>query len=241
MKPALSHQRLLLRQVQHCCSPGHTPRPTRAHCQHAAAAAAPQPQQQQATSSHSTDAADAAIVVLVQQHGLDKDAVLVAQEARLTYTFLAASGSLPSSCSGVGDLLLHALQLSGILATGSTFRTLQMLKRQPGLLRLSPAEAACRVLQLKLLMPEANVPELLYQKPSLLLLQDIPGTISPALAKLTAIMPGIPVVRKLHEGTNAFCNFCSLLETSGSGLMKAASSKSTQGSSRHGSSAAGQQ
>jgi hypothetical protein len=89
-------------------------------------------------------------------------------------------------------------------------------------------QVACRVLQLKLLMPAANIPELLYQKPSLLLLQDIPGTITPALAKLAAIMPGIPVVRKLHEGTNAFCNFCSLLEASGSGLMKAAGSGSIE-------------
>jgi hypothetical protein len=89
-------------------------------------------------------------------------------------------------------------------------------------------QVARRVLQLKLLMPEANIPELLYQKPSLLLLQDIPGTITPALAKLAAIMPGIPVVKKLHEGTNAFCNFCSLLETSGSGLTKGAGSGSIE-------------
>ncbi|WIA35854.1 hypothetical protein OEZ86_004239 [Tetradesmus obliquus] len=119
--------------------------------------------------------------------------------------------------------MLHALELSDLLATGSTFRTLQMLKRHPGLLSLSPEEVACRVLQLKLLMPEANIPELLYQKPSLLLLPDMAGTIRPALAKLAAIMPGIPVVKKLHEGTNAFCNFCSLLDTSGSGLTSSGS------------------
>jgi hypothetical protein len=40
--------------------------------------------------------------------------------------------------------MLHALELSDLLATGSTFRTLQMLKRHPGLLSLSPEEVSCR-------------------------------------------------------------------------------------------------
>lgn len=39
--------------------------------------------------------------------------------------------------------MLNALELSDLLATGSTFRTLQMLKRHPGLLSLSPEEVGC--------------------------------------------------------------------------------------------------
>jgi hypothetical protein len=137
-QPAVNHR------IRRCCCPGHTPTPKPAPRVRAAAATAPQPQQQQAaSSSHSTDVADAAISLLVQQHGLDKDSTLVAQEARLAYTYLAASGSLPSSCSGVGDLMLHALELSDLLATGSTFRTLQMMKRHPGLLSLSPEQVCC--------------------------------------------------------------------------------------------------
>jgi hypothetical protein len=140
MKPTFLHHLSSHHHILRCCSPWHSQWPRPGPCVRAAAATAPQPQQQQAASSHSTEVADAAISLLVQQRGLDKDAALVAQEARLTYTYLATSGSLPGSCSGVGDLMLHALELSDLLATGSTFRTLQMLKRHPGLLSLSPEE-----------------------------------------------------------------------------------------------------
>lgn len=40
----------------------------------------------------------------------------------------------------VYSLVVHALQLSDLMATGSTFRTLQMIKRHPGLLSLTPQQ-----------------------------------------------------------------------------------------------------
>ena len=69
------------------------------------------------------------------------------------------------------------------------------------------------MLQLKMLLPESNIGELLYQKPNLLLMRDLRGSLEPALKKLRALMPGIPVERKLHEGGTVWWSFASLLET----------------------------
>lgn len=79
---------------------------------------------------------------------------------------------------------------------------------------LSPLQVAVKVLQLKMLMPTANIAELLYQKPTLLLLPDISVVLVPALNKLHALMPGIPVEKKLHEGGTVFWSFVSLLDGS---------------------------
>lgn len=86
-------------------------------------------------------------------------------------------------------------------------------------------QVALKVLQLKLLMPAANIAELLYQKPTLLLLPDIPAVLTPALNKLHALMPGIPVEKKLHEGGTVFWSFVSLLEASSSRAAAAGSSE----------------
>lgn len=91
-------------------------------------------------------------------------------------------------------------------------------------------QVAGKVLQLKMLMPTANIADLLYQKPTLLLLDDIPGTLGPALNKLHALMPGIPVDKKLHEGGTVFWSFVSLLEAS-SRQAASASAEATPGSS----------
>jgi hypothetical protein len=74
-------------------------------------------------------------------------------------------------------------------------------------------QVASKVLQLKMLLPESNIGELLYQKPSLLLMADLKGSLVPALNKLRALMPGIPVERKLHEGGTVWWSFASLLDS----------------------------
>jgi len=48
-----------------------------------------------------------------------------------------------------------------------------MLKRHPGLLGVSLGDAAVRVLVLKVLMPACNVADLIYQKPTLVLMEDL--------------------------------------------------------------------
>ncbi len=74
-------------------------------------------------------------------------------------------------------------------------------------------ELAARVLQLKMLLPHSNVADLIYQRPSLLLLsrESAAAAIKPAILKLEALMPGIPIQRKLHEGGTVFWSFASLL------------------------------
>lgn len=125
---------------------------------------------------------------------------------------LGQCGQLPYNSSTHEDLASHALLLTDLMATGSVFRTLQILKRCPDLLLLEPYQVASKVLQLKLLLPESNIGELLYQKPNLLLMRDLRGSLEPALKKLRALMPGIPVERKLHEGGTVWWSFASLLE-----------------------------
>ncbi len=69
---------------------------------------------------------------------------------------------------------------------------------------MDPAMLARRVLALKLLLPRADVSGLIYQKPRLLLISDMEGVLRPALAKLHALMPGIDVEARLHEGGSVF-------------------------------------
>lgn len=73
-----------------------------------------------------------------------------------------------------------------------------------------------------MLMPACDVAALLYQKPSLLLHPDLPSALRPALAQLHALMPGIPIEAKLHEGGTVFWSLVSLLEAPRSGAGPAA-------------------
>lgn len=163
------------------------------------------------TSSTSTDG----VRQLIQSRSLipvEED--IVVEEVGLVHQLLATSpGSRSTEWSSlnVQSLAERAIQLTDIMATGSVFRTLQMIKRHPQILELPPYEVANRVLQLKMVLPEANIADVLYQKPTLVLLDDIPGTLEPALKKLRALMPGIPVERKLHEGGTVWWSFTSLL------------------------------
>lgn len=54
------------------------------------------------------------------------------------------------------------------------------------------------------------------QKPTLLLVDDLPGVVGAALNKLHALMPGIPVQSKLHEGGTVFWSFSSLIQDTAS-------------------------
>lgn len=83
-----------------------------------------------------------AVKQLVQQRGLDLDAGLVAQEAVSSFGYLSQNSLLPEFVWDPSDLVARALELSDLLATGSTFRTLQMLKRHPQLLQLPSKEVS---------------------------------------------------------------------------------------------------
>lgn len=83
-----------------------------------------------------------AVQQLIQQRGLDSDAGLVAQEAVIAFSYLNQNALLPDYVWDPSELAVRALELSDLLATGSTFRTLQMLKRHPALLQLHPDEVS---------------------------------------------------------------------------------------------------
>lgn len=142
---------------------------------------------------------------------------LVVHEVESVHHRLTDVGKLPQHVLREEQLASHALMLTNLMATGSVFRTLQILKRCPDLLQLDPSEMAAKVLQLKMLLPQSNVGELLYQKPGFLLMEDLEGTLRPALKKLRALMPGIPIEKKLHEGGTVWWSFSSLLGNSTSG------------------------
>ncbi|KAF8057865.1 hypothetical protein HT031_005811 [Scenedesmus sp. PABB004] len=199
-------------------------RPRRPGAAAAAPAAAPeqhQPQQQQPDQQQCQQPQQAPeqqdlarIAALVAAAGLDVDAALIAAEAAAAHAQLSRAGALPPGL-GADGLAARALALTRLLATGSTFRTLEMVRRAPALLSLPPGAVAARVLGLKLALPASNLGELLFQRPSLLLLDDAPAAVSAALARLTPLMPGIPVAAKLHEGGTVFWSFVSVLSERG--------------------------
>lgn len=71
------------------------------------------------------------------------------------------------------------------------------------------------------------------QKPTLLLIDDLPGVVGAALNKLHALMPGIPVEAKLHEGGTVFWSFSSLLQDNSSSSRRAAPTATTSSSTRN--------
>lgn len=98
-----------------------------------------------ASSSRGMTDSYAAVQQMIAARGLDPDPDLVSQEAHLAFTYLSSQqqhqqGSLPPRVQDAAQLADHALVLTDLMATGSTFRTLQMLKRHPGLLQLQPSE-----------------------------------------------------------------------------------------------------
>jgi hypothetical protein len=85
----------------------------------------------------------AAVQQLVAARGLDLDPALVAQEAHLAFDYLSTQqGALPEQIQDAVQLADHALHLTDLMATGSTFMTLQMLKRHPALLQLPTHEVS---------------------------------------------------------------------------------------------------
>lgn len=95
------------------------------------------------TAAGSPEESYAAVQQLVADRALDPDPALVAQEAHLTLSYLSSQpGALPQDLQHAAQLADHALRLTDLMATGSTFRTLQMLKRHPALLHLSAHEVS---------------------------------------------------------------------------------------------------
>jgi len=95
------------------------------------------------TAAGSPEESYAAVQQLVADRALDPDPALVAQEAHLTLSYLSSQpGALPQDLQHAAQLADHALRLTDLMATGSTFKTLQMLKRHPALLHLSAHEVS---------------------------------------------------------------------------------------------------
>jgi hypothetical protein len=105
-----------------------------------------------AAASSSRDMPDsvAAVRQMIAARGLDPDPDLVSQEAHLAFTYLSSpqqqQGTLPPRVQDAAQLAGLALMLTDLMATGSTYRTLQMLKRHPGLLQLQPSEVGMRLI-----------------------------------------------------------------------------------------------
>lgn len=105
-----------------------------------------------ASSSRGVPDSFAAVQQMIAARGLDPDPDLVSQEAHLAFTYLSSQqqqqqqGILPPRVQDAAQLADHALVLTDLMATGSTFRTLQMLKRHPGLLQLQPSEVGMRLI-----------------------------------------------------------------------------------------------
>jgi hypothetical protein len=122
----------------------------------------------------------------------------------------STSGGGEPSTSGDGSggsmaaLTERALVITNIVAAGSPFRTLQMLKRHPGLLAVPPAALAVRALQLKLLLPAADVADLIYQKPTLLLMEDLVEQVRRAV--LLGVVSGLVSGLRERFGGGAFCD-----------------------------------
>lgn len=112
----------------------------------AATAPAPSPAAGGATGSSSIEAGElAALQQLVRARGHEADAAeVVASEAATTYRFMADTGALPPHWRAA-DVCRQALLMTDVLATGSSFRSLAMLKRHPGLAVLSGRQLARQV------------------------------------------------------------------------------------------------
>ncbi|XP_075263776.1 uncharacterized protein LOC142355532 [Convolutriloba macropyga] len=106
------------------------------------------------------------------------------------------------------EQLLHRLTS---LLTCTPEEGLDMARRAPGLLELSSAEMAARILKLKSILPNANLPELLKLRPSLILLEDMDASAGHAIKMMRRLMPGTAVEEKLHHGGTAYWTFVQLL------------------------------
>jgi hypothetical protein len=124
-------------QTSHIYKP--RPHSNRVLCRATTAATAGSAQDSTAALSQS----QAAVQQLVAARGLDLDPALVAQEAHLAFDYLSMQqGALPEQMQDAVQLADHALHLTDLMATGSTFMTLQMLKRHPALLQLPTYEVS---------------------------------------------------------------------------------------------------
>lgn len=105
----------------------------------------------------------------------------------------------------------RAESLTDLLGLENEDVTMEILRRRPELLEVPTQLLVYRLLTLKGLLPGANLPEMLRLQPSLLLLEDPDVTVGRALRQLHALMPGIPVESKLHEGGSVWWSFIGLI------------------------------
>jgi hypothetical protein len=207
---------------------------------------------------------------------LDATDVMALKSPVATLELLEWVGALARAAAAAGRLL-RALPLAPPLPFHAPRPPPPLPRRRcPRLCALPLPTMTLRVLQLKLLLPQADVSEIVRHKPSLLLLevgphaapeghpgggcpcpsnleagaavaprpgaaagcrrtgrlgpaaralapatrppcaaprrlQDLPSTLGAALSKLRALMPGIPVEARLHEGSTVWWSFVSLL------------------------------
>mmetsp|Transcript_17216 Transcript_17216/g.41079 ORF Transcript_17216/g.41079 Transcript_17216/m.41079 type:complete len:121 (-) Transcript_17216:2281-2643(-) len=85
-------------------------------------------------------------------------------------------------------------------------------RRCPQITSLSRRELVDKIILLKGVLPSANIPELLYLRPSLLFSKE--EDLAHAIRKMQALMPGTSPEAKLHQGGTAFWTFVELLGTS---------------------------
>mmetsp|Transcript_17217 Transcript_17217/g.41085 ORF Transcript_17217/g.41085 Transcript_17217/m.41085 type:complete len:199 (-) Transcript_17217:2281-2877(-) len=89
---------------------------------------------------------------------------------------------------------------------------LEMARRCPQITSMSRRELVDKIILLKGVLPSANIPELLYLRPSLLFSKE--EDLAHAIRKMQALMPGTSPEAKLHQGGTAFWTFVELLGTS---------------------------
>mmetsp|Transcript_11491 Transcript_11491/g.29352 ORF Transcript_11491/g.29352 Transcript_11491/m.29352 type:complete len:201 (-) Transcript_11491:489-1091(-) len=107
--------------------------------------------------------------------------------------------------------LSRCLHQTVVLLDCTPSDAVDIARRCPDILIISPAETARRIVTLKSLLPRANLPELLKLRPSLLLLRDMEAKIGHAIKQMHALMPGTDVEAKLHLMGTQYWTFVELL------------------------------
>ncbi|KAK9829575.1 hypothetical protein WJX72_006573 [[Myrmecia] bisecta] len=100
--------------------------------------------------------------------------------------------------------LRHLWMLTGSRKVG------HFIRKQPELLLLPLSVVAERMLELKVLLPAADLSAILLRRPDLLLCKDIPNTLGRAVRQMRAFMPA-SFERRLHTQDNLWHSFESVL------------------------------
>ena len=78
---------------------------------------------------------------------------------------------------------------------------------------LEPHILAQRLMELKTVVPQANIMRLVHLGPWLLLLDNIEEHVRPALRQMDKMMPGFQVASKLDEGSGVWWSFADFMRS----------------------------